>query len=423
VDSQNEKRVGILGSGQLSQMMVQSSRKIASDSPIQMRVLAGSSTDSAAKEPGTEVIFGKVSEVGTLKRFLSGLNVVVFESELVDIPALRSVLKDPELREVRCIPDLSVMELLSEKLEQKKLMTRLGIATAPFEEGPALSCSGEDDTKAARATLASWFDHLRERWGGFVLKWSKYGYDGRGVLLVRGAEDTDAALESALAASRRGTRVYAETWVPFVRELAIVAAHSVDGELRAFPLVVSEQRGGACHWVTGPAIHPVFEAQARSYTETLAKSIGLHGAFAIEMFETDRGELWVNEIAPRVHNSGHYTQEASNHDQFEMHLRAVLGKQFLKSSLPELKSSQSFAMLNLLGPDDIRGRFVGLDAMLPKPPAGIVLHWYGKEEVFPGRKLGHLNAVAKSSAELQTRILQLREYEEEWTRFLKGLKT
>jgi len=392
---------------------------------MKLRVLAGSPEDSAAQEalkmPHVEVIFGKISQPEILQKFLSGLDQVAFESELVDIEALRAAVPvgsptaAPSASMVRFVPELSVMAVLSEKLEQKKLLQRLNVPMTPFREGPAFT-----------QDLSPWLKSLQKEWGAFVLKWSKFGYDGRGVLMVPATEEgLKAALDSATAAIFRGTRVYAEPKVKFVRELAIVVVQGA-GQFRTYPLVVSEQKGGACHWVRGPAVqegvHPQFERNAQEYAMKLAQELGLQGTFAIEMFETSDGELWVNEIAPRVHNTGHYSQEACNHDQFEMHLRAVMGAA-TGVKLPELKCEPSFAMLNLLGPEGVQGRFKGLGDRLPQPPQGLSLHWYGKDDVFPGRKLGHVNVTAKSHAELQKRISELKEYEVHWTNFLKGLQS
>jgi 5-(carboxyamino)imidazole ribonucleotide synthase len=393
-------------------MMVQASQNLKKLG-VKLRILAGSPEDSAAQEalktPGVEVVFGKISQPEVLQKFLAGLDQVAFESELIDIAALRAAV--PEASKIRFVPDLSVMAILSEKLEQKKLLQRLNIPMTPFREGPAFT-----------QDLSAWLKSLQNEWGAFVLKWSKFGYDGRGVLMVPATEEgLKAAFESATAAIFRGTQVYAEPRVKFVRELAIVTVQGA-GEFRTYPLVVSEQKGGACHWVRGPAVQEGvradFEEKARSYAAQLAKELGLRGTFAIEMFETAEGALWVNEIAPRVHNTGHYSQQACNHDQFEMHLRAVAGEK-----LPELKCETSFAMLNLIGPEGVQGRFEGLGAQLPQPPQGLTLHWYGKDDVFPGRKLGHVNVTAKSHAELQKRISELKEYEIHWTTFLKGLQS
>jgi 5-(carboxyamino)imidazole ribonucleotide synthase len=405
-------------------MMVQASQNLKKLG-VRLRVLAGSPEDSAAQEalknPGVEVIYGKISQPEVLQKFLAGLDQVAFESELIDIEALRAAV--PESSKIRFVPELSVMAVLSEKLEQKKLLQRLNIPMTPFREGPSFT-----------QDLSAWLKSLQKEWGAFVLKWSKFGYDGRGVLMVPATEEgLKAALDSATAAIFRGTRVYAEPRVEFVRELAIVVVHGAVhgtvqgadhglGEFRTYPLVVSEQKGGACHWVRGPAVQEGvradFEEKARNYAAQLARELGLRGTFAIEMFETADGELWVNEIAPRVHNTGHYSQQACNHDQFEMHLRAVAGEK-----LPELKCETSFAMLNLLGPEGVQGRFKGLGSQLPRPPQGLTLHWYGKDDVFPGRKLGHVNVTAKSHAELQKRISELKEYEIHWTTFLKGLQS
>jgi 5-(carboxyamino)imidazole ribonucleotide synthase len=410
-------------------MMVQASRKLG----IKLRVLAGSPEDSAAQEAlkmlHVDVIFGKISQPEILQKFLSGLDQVAFESELIDIEALRAAVpaRSSTAPKIRFVPELSVMAVLSEKLEQKKLLQRLNISMTPFREGPAFT-----------QDLSPWLKSLQKEWGAFVLKWSKFGYDGRGVLMVPATEEgLKAALESATAAIFRGTRVYAEPKVKFVRELAIVVVQgAVQGavrgkapeqeQFRTYPLVVSEQKRGACHWVRGPAVQEgvraEFEKQAQSYAVKLSQELGLQGTFAIEMFETADGELWVNEIAPRVHNTGHYSQEACNHDQFEMHLRAVVGA-VTGEKLPELKCEPSFAMLNLLGPEGVQGRFKGLGDRLPQPPQGLSLHWYGKDDVFPGRKLGHVNVTAKSHAELQKRISELKEYEVHWTNFIKGLQS
>jgi phosphoribosylaminoimidazole carboxylase PurK protein len=295
------------------------------------------------------------------------------------------------------------MALLSEKLEQKKLLVKLGIPTAPFEISPA-----RDES------LKPWLMNLRKRWGAFVLKWSKFGYDGRGVIAVGGADSIEDAERALVAAHSRNIAVYAEPQVRFIRELALVAVRS-EREFKSYPLVISEQKRGACYRVMGPAVslgvNPELEQKARTFALRLSQEIGLFGTFAIEMFETENGELLLNEAAPRVHNSGHFTQDACLHDQFEMHLRVLMG-----IALPEIDCTSSFAMLNLLGPDGVKGHFAALGARIPKPPVDLKLHWYGKDDVFPGRKLGHVNS---PNGDLD----RLKIYEDTWIEFLKGLKT
>jgi 5-(carboxyamino)imidazole ribonucleotide synthase len=396
------KKIGILGSGQLSQMMIQASRRL----DVSLRVLASSPNDPAAQEKDIELVVGKVSDPQILHQFLFGLDVVGFESELVDISLLKSaLLGHADLAGTRFIPGLPVMELLSEKLEQKKLLVKLGIPSSPFEVAPS-------------ENFEPWLLSLRKRWGAFVLKWSKFGYDGRGVIVVEEVMNLSDAEEALAAAHSKKTAVYAEPKVRFVRELALVAVNS-STEFKSYPLVISEQKNGACYVVTGPAlklgVDPRFEAKARDYAYRLAQEIRFRGVFAIEMFETSSGELLVNEIAPRVHNSGHFTQDACAHDQFEMHLRVLMGG-VTGESLPALECTSSFAMLNLLGPEGVKGQFKGLREKLPEPPADCVLHWYGKEDIFPGRKLGHVNSSSGNVESLQS-------YEQSWIQFLKGLKS
>ena len=151
------------------------------------------------------------------------------------------------------------------------------------------------------------------------------------------------------------------------------------------------------------------EAEARQYAHLLSTRVGLNGAFGIEFFETQKGELLVNEIAPRVHNSGHYTQNACMTDQFENHLRAVLGW-----PLGSVRSQEAFAMLNLLGSSHSNSHIHTHSMTLPVPGPQTYLHWYGKKESKPGRKLGHLNGVAESVEELECVLKELESCEQNW---------
>lgn len=402
--------VGIIGAGQLSQMLVQAGEK----SGVRVHVLAGSKTESAAREPGAEVTVGTPSDAKTLREFLSKVSVCGFESELVDCAALKKAAMGLP---VRFVPDLGVMDRLSEKIQQKRFLRNLGIPTAPFFE-----------FDPATHTLDSWIEMLKERFGmSFVIKWSKFGYDGRGVLLIHDEGSLGRAKASAKVAIARGVQLYAESRVKFVRELAVIGCHSTNGDFAAYPLVISEQEHGICRRVRGPAVSfgvkDRFERLAVQYAEKIAKTLPLHGAFGIEFFETPEGDLWVNEIAPRVHNSGHYSQDAGVGaeacDQFENHLRALTGQMLGRTQMRPY-----FAMLNLLGPHGAQGTIESkgpISKILPDPAPGITLHWYNKDEVFPGRKLGHLNCAADSLEELSDGIARMEAYEAGWVKALAGV--
>jgi 5-(carboxyamino)imidazole ribonucleotide synthase len=252
---------------------------------------------------------------------------------------------------------------------------------------------------------------------GRVFKWARLGYDGKGVFLVQPGDTRSGALESFFReAANRGVPIFCEERVEFKRELAMVAALSTQGEFKHWPLVVSDQSGGICRKVLGPAtalgISQAAETYAREACEKLARAVGLVGVFAVEFFETATGELSVNEIAPRVHNTGHYTQDASRTSQFENHWRAVLGL-----PLGETTTSAGFVMINLIGPPG-PARLVSRET-IAKPGAEGVLHWYKKKEIRTGRKMGHLNGRVEQVSELPALVKALEQQRLKWESRLK----
>lgn len=335
-------------------------------------VLAGS-PDEPAAQICPDAIIGHWNDPDALKRFLGKADTIAFENEFVPRSAFEAA--GIAADDSRFWPRLSAMYLLQDKLSQKRVLDELKIPTAPYR----LWAGGDPS--------------------GLVLKWSRMGYDGKGIWF---SGDLPKFLEGAKAA---GAEVYAEQRVAFRRELAIVACRSRTGEFVSYPLVISEQDHGICRRVMGPAtslgVKPSLEIQAAAAARKLAERLDLVGAFAIEFFETEKGELWVNEIAPRVHNTGHYTQDAADSSQFENHWRAILGL-----PLGSTRTAPAFVMLNLVGgPAKPR---------LPVATAGANLHWYGKTEFRPGRKLGHLNARRESVDELPRAIAELEAIESDW---------
>jgi phosphoribosylaminoimidazole carboxylase (NCAIR synthetase) len=192
---------------------------------------------------------------------------------------------------------------------------------------------------------------------------------------------------------------------------------SITGEFAHYPLVISEQQGGICKLVTGPAtslgVPKKLEDQAKECVRKIGLDASLVGAYGVEMFETREGEILINEIAPRVHNSGHYTQNACAVSQFENHWRALLG-----IPLHQPSHTPFFGMLNLLGPPGVNVK--AAKTHLPVPGPHSELHWYGKEEIRPGRKLGHFNGIAHSPESLSALLKELKMCEEEWVKGLLG---
>ncbi len=383
-------------------------------------VLAGGSATSApSDDPAAQVcpgaVFGSWEDPVALRRFLAQVDTVVFENEFVPRASFEAagVTED----DARFFPRPRVLYRLQDKLEQKRVMAELGIPTAEYQ----LVLKASPAEKMDPAEL----EKLAKRWPrGFVLKWSRLGYDGKGTWISPAMSPSgilsDDAIKSALEfcklAQKKCVEVYAEEKIAFRRELAVIGCYSVDGKFSAYPLVISEQEKGICRRVMGPAslfgVSAVLEKQAQEITEKLARKLDLVGSFGMEFFETEQGQLKVNEIAPRVHNTGHYTQDAAECSQFENHWRAILGLP-LGSTVP---TAPAFGMLNLIGgPTD--------STALPEPSAHARLHWYGKTEFRPGRKLGHLNTRAASAAELEIRLKELADVEASWMSSKASSKT
>src|SRR3954471_9971441 len=220
-----------------------------------------------------------------------------------------------------------------------------------------------------------------------VLKVTRLGYDGRGVWVIREPADIDEAFRTA---ARSGVEVLAEELVDFRRELAALVARSPSGQAAAYPVVASTQLDGICHEVVSPApdLAPELATQAQRLALTIAKELDVVGILAVELFETRDGQVLVNELAMRPHNTGHWTQDGAVTSQFENHLRAVLDLP-LGSPAPRERWT---VMVNILGgPSDHVGRlYDGYPHALARDPR-LRVHLYGKE-LRPGRKVGHVNA-------------------------------
>jgi 5-(carboxyamino)imidazole ribonucleotide synthase len=264
------------------------------------------------------------------------------------------------------------MQTIQDRLPQKQLLEEFKIPTAAWMEVSSVAELTEAERRFPR---------------GFVLKQRRFGYDGYGTFIVRGRASRDL-----LKKSRFG--FIAEELIPFKRELAVSFVRSARGELKMLPLVESVQRDSRCFSVQGPLKHARL-ARLKNAFQRLMQELDYQGVLAVELFET-KNALWVNELAPRVHNSAHYSQNALTTDQFEYHLRAGLGL-----ALPKVELVRpGFAMINLLGE--------GGDVELSARPEGH-LHWYGKSENRPGRKLGHINVLDSSGKRALTRALKWRK--------------
>jgi 5-(carboxyamino)imidazole ribonucleotide synthase len=294
-------------------------------------------------------------------------DVITFENEFVDLPALGELAAGG----VCFRPSLSALEPLLDKYHQRSFLKQLGLPTPEFAAVSLAEVQARTDLSYP-----------------LVLKTRRHGYDGQGTFIVKTAADL-----KALTVRLVDVPLIWEQFVPFERELAVMAARAVDGTVVVYPVVETEQRHQVCHRVFAPAaVSEAVEQQVRAIAETLLTRLKVIGIFGIELFLTHEGDVLVNEIAPRTHNSGHYTLDACDTSQFEQQLRAVCG---LPLGSP-MMHCRGAVMVNLLGYETSTHNYqTQRDRLAALPQAH--LHWYGKTESRPGRKLGHVTVLLEAA--------------------------
>jgi len=358
--------VGILGGGQLARMLV------LAGAPLGLRFKLLDPAPDACAGQLAPLTVGAYDAPDALRKFVADIDVATFDFENVPAPAARWLVATRPV-----FPPPRALAVSQDRLSEKTLFRELGIPVAAFA-----AVDTRDGLHAAVAAIGI----------PCILKTRRLGYDGKGQFRIRAAEDVDAAW-AALGPQAPVVGLILEAFVPFQRELSVVAARGKNGECRAWPLTRNWHVDGVLAASLAPAqASEATQAKALAHARALADALEYVGVFALELFECD-GELLANEMAPRVHNSGHWTIEGSHASQFENHLRAGLG-------LP-------------LGSTAIRGHACMLNWLgaMPERKAALTvpgLHWhdYGKQPR-PGRKVGHATVCADSPAELAARLEQL----------------
>ncbi|MEG4866592.1 MULTISPECIES: 5-(carboxyamino)imidazole ribonucleotide synthase [unclassified Microcoleus] len=349
------KRVGVVGGGQLASMMGDAASALG----IELVVQTPNATDPAVSVAAGAVL-AAIDDVNATAQLATGCDVITFENEFVDLDGLRSL----EQQGVLFQPSLSSLSPLLDKYVQRCYLKGLGLPTPRFW------------TWDCGADLPIDFP--------FVVKVRRHGYDGQGTFIVKDRESFES-----ISAKLKGQSLLVEEYVPFDRELAVIAARSPAGEIAIYPIVETQQQNQVCRVVIAPAdISLDLKAEAGAIARTLLNSLEAVGVFGIELFLTADNKLLVNEIAPRTHNSGHFTIDACETSQFEQHLRAVCQ---LPLGNCDLKCAGA-VMVNLLGYESVESDYVEKRKQLAQI-SGAFVHWYGKKLSRPGRKLGHVTVV------------------------------
>lgn len=349
-------RLGILGGGQLGKMLVLAAH------PWDVRTVVLDPSDSApCNGIATDFVQGDFRDEETVYAFGKGVDVLTIEIEQINVDALEQLKKEG----VEVHPDPAAIRIIQDKGIQKDFYASIGVPTSPYR----LFASADEIRKALQSGELSY---------PFVQKKRTEGYDGRGVSVINSVEDTERLLESPSVV---------EDKIAISKEIAVIVAKGPDGTIEAFPPVemVFNETANLVDYLACPAnLSEQEAARATEIAVQVLSSLNMNGVLAVEMFVDIHGKIWVNESAPRPHNSGHHTIESCFTSQFQQHLRSIL-------SLPlgSTKLKMPSVMVNLLGEPGYEGPvdYEGIDKILNI--GGVYLHLYGKSETRPYRKMGH----------------------------------
>ena len=348
--------IGILGGGQLGRMLAMAAARLG----LKCQVFSPD-PDSPAFDVVLNATCAEYADVEALELFANDVDVITYEFE--NVPAACAMILAAR-RPV--LPDRKILETTQDRLAEKDFVRKLGIGTAEYAD-----VSSAAALRAALATIGL----------PAVLKTRRFGYDGKGQAIIRQDDDPDRIWEEL------GTKsAILEAFIPFEREISVIAARSAEGEVECFDVTENEHSDHILKTSRAPAaISDTLAAQARDVAGKIANALNYVGVLAVELFvvQGDGGpRILVNEIAPRVHNSGHWTLDGASISQFEQHIRAIAGW-----PLGKPVRHGPVTMTNLIG-DDIKD----YERWLTVP--GATVHLYGKGAPRPGRKMGHVTEVA-----------------------------
>jgi len=370
------KTIGILGGGQLGKMLLTTTRQWDLTTHVM-----DPSPEAPARIGCNHFTQGDLMEYQDVLDFGKKVDLLTIEIENINTKALAEL----EKQGVKVYPQAAVLELIQNKCKQKEFYQKKGIPTAPFQVFNSKEAL-KDAVVRGRVSFP------------FVWKSAAMGYDGFGVQIIRSNQDLETVSEGGCMA---------EDLVAIEKEIGVIVCRSVSGETVSYPCVEMEFHPSAnqVEFVLSPArISKKIEEKAREVALEVSKAYQHVGLLAVELFLTKEGEIWVNEVAPRPHNSGHYSIEASYTSQFEQHIRALLD---LPLGNPENKVAG--VMVNLVGAEGHQGPVYYKNMEHILAIEGVCPHIYGKKETRPFRKMGHITIVNKNLETARQIAAQVKE--------------
>ncbi|MBM7572782.1 5-(carboxyamino)imidazole ribonucleotide synthase [Aquibacillus albus] len=352
--------IGIIGGGQLGRMMATTAKHMG-----YRIVVLDPTPDCPTAQVSDDHIVADYGDHEAIASLMEKSDVITYEFESVDVDAAKKIEKKGLLPQ-----GSNLLKITQDREQEKTIMVKNKLPVAPFE-----IIHNENELQKALDKVGT----------PSVLKTCTGGYDGKGQLKLTSAEDRGEARQFV----EKNGRCILEKWVPFEKEISVVFTRAKNGDISLFPLAENEHKDHILHQTTAPAVvSESIREQALHAAEVIAESMDIVGTFAVEMFVCEN-DIYINEMAPRPHNSGHYTIEACNVSQFEQHIRAICGL-----PLVPIRFHGSAIMINLLG-EDLEACFSSIDHLRDAH-----IHVYGKEEIKPKRKMGHLTFVGNALEEL-----------------------
>ncbi len=361
------RTVGIIGGGQLAMMMAESAPALdikvhlqtpnPSDSALHSEQLNGNDKDT---------IFAQIDDAVATAKLANHASVITFENEFVNLTELAKL----SSQGVCFRPPLSSLQLVLDKFDQRSQLKAMGLPVPNFA-----ALTSEQSPEDLGFTYP------------VVIKARRHGYDGQGTHIMKNSADLQAFWAQNQSATNDAFMV--ESFVPFDKELAVIAARSLSGDVAIYPIVETYQPEQVCRWAIAPVLlGPGLESKISHMATRLLHQLDYVGILALELFLTKTGEVLVNELAPRTHNSGHLTIEACETSQFAQHLRAIAGMPLGATTM----TAPTAVMVNLLGFETGPSNYQAKLDLIRQHPSTTV-HWYHKQESRVGRKLGHVTVL------------------------------